>query len=266
MCYFAILVIVSHIQFFIMTSSWIIRMLKYYSLWGFHSIPFIRFGGNRMNLLIGYGQVLLCVWYMYIAFSPSETRKTLMLRLDVMNFSLYFITCIITCWLIFYDSYTKQAFQIKFWKQIMLVEQGCFEKMKLYKWIYLVTLALIIFIDTFIFVFALLDKSSSDLKGKMVHFIFLCITDNRTMFYILHLETIAYQLRKIEIQLKRLKVHNFRLFRKNYALVYEMSNYINSIFGLSHLALILISFHTSVTFLCLLYRQVNKQISIFSHS
>lgn len=44
----------------------------------------------------------------------------------------------------------------------------------------------------------------------------------------------------------------------NYQQAYEMCQHVNKIFGLSHLALILMTFHSSVTCLNLIYRQIVK--------
>lgn len=238
-----------------MCPNWLKKLLKYFSLWSFHFVSFAKVGGNVTSFFMFVGHIGLCSWCSFSAFNEFAKKQALMEFIDALNFCLYYITSSLLYWFILFDSHTNKRAQQTFWKSYNRAnEQSCSE-LNLQKDKYLTAMISLLIADVLTCAIALASETNTDV-GRIMHLTFLCVVDHRMFFYLLHLKVIAFQLQKIqEISF----TNRFHLIRDQYKIVFEMSEYANIIFDLSHLALIMLSFHSSVTFLNFIYRLVQRK-------
>lgn len=244
-----------------MFPKWLRNILKYFSLWSFHSVPFVKIGGTITTNVVLIFHIGLCAWCSFCAYREFIRKQALMEFIDVLNFFLYYITSASLYWFIIYDSYTKKREQQLFWETYGRANKRLRSKLNLEKGKYLTVMILLIIADVFVCAIALIREIKTDF-GRIMHFTLLTVFDHRICFYFLHLKVIAFHLKEIQAQIKAITARNsnvlsmqrLHLIRDQYKLVYEMSDSVNRIFGISHLILIMLSFHSSVTFLNFSYR------------
>lgn len=97
-------------------SKWTENLLKYFSLFGFHSIALLSCCEKSMNLLIFAIQIVVCLFCTIRTFYAFIESKSIMSFLDAINFFLYYLSCAFTYWLIILDSYTNQTVEFAFWR------------------------------------------------------------------------------------------------------------------------------------------------------
>lgn len=248
-----------------MFSNRIKYLLLYYSLWSFHSISWARIGGKFIRSIVFLFQIVLCTWCSFSAFASFLEEKSSMEYLDAYNFLLYYIHCAVAYWWIIYDSYVKKSDQQKFWN-IFLMDNEKFKPKFEFK-IKSILIPFIIFIIGDISILGLTvihANSVGSATNTIMRYFFMNIFDQRIFYYVFYQKVIAFQLQKIDFQLKKIRknhpmsetqVVEIKKIRDSYKCVYEMVEYVNSIFGLSHLALFAISFQSAITFLNFAYRQ-----------
>lgn len=256
-----------------MFSNRIKCLLIYYSLWNFHSIPWARFDRQSIRSLTLLFNIVLCVWCSYSTFTSFLEEESLMEYLDAFNFLLYYINCAVSFWCIIYDSWVKKYDQQKFW-DIFLMNNKKFQPKFEFKIKSIITPLLVLIIGDFLILCLTLIRSNSvgSATCTIMHYFFINIFDQRIFFYVFYLKVIAIHLQNIDFQLNEIKKTNpiserqvvlkkIKNIRNSYKCVYEMVEYVNSIFGLSHLALFSISFQSSITFLNFAYRQFHRKFS-----
>lgn len=246
-----------------MYRKWVERFLKYFSLWGFHVVPTLKFGGDITSALIFVFHFGLSSWCSYTAYNQFAKKLALMEFIDMLNFCLYFITCSSLYWFIIFDSYTKKREQKHFW----IIYQRANEKSQLSvkKGKYAAVLIMLIMADLLSCILALIHENETDV-GRIMHFTFLTVVDHRVFFYILHLKVIAFQLGKIKTEINQELQSNRLLFIRNqYEHAFEMSDHVNKIFGISHLVLIMLTFHSSITYLNFIYRLLQRKFNKYNN-
>lgn len=256
---------------------WMKYLLKYFNCFGFHSLPVARVGGKSGSTVIFTLHIVLCIWCSISTFTSFLEEQTFMEFIDSLNFLLYYITSASCYWFIIYDSYTKQTFQQGFWDIFQRINEHFHSQADLKIWGSLMVFILIIIGDLTVLTISLVYTNSIGTPScVLMHCIFLSVFDHRIFFFLLHLNVIAFQLDKIDSKLKHMnklavqsqfvlfeinkhELHRLKWIQDYYKLVYEMTENMNAIFGVSHLGLFLLSFHSSVTFLNFIYRQfLNK--------
>lgn len=246
-----------------MYRKWVERFLKYFSLWGFHVVPALKFGGDITSALIFVLHFGLSSWCSYTAYNQFAKKLALMEFIDMLNFCLYFITCSSLYWFIIFDSYTKKREQKHFW----IIYQRANEKLQLSveKGKYAAVLIMLIMADLLSCILALIHENETDV-GRIMHFTFLTVVDHRVFYYILHLKVIAFQLEKIKTEINQELQSNRLLFIRNqYEHAFEMSDHLNKIFGISHLVLIMLTFHSSITYLNFIYRLLQRKFNKYNN-
>lgn len=252
-----------------MCPKWIEYILKYYSLFGLHFIPNARFGGKSTSLLIYFIQIGLCIWCSFWAFKAFIEEQKLISFLDALNFFLYYLTSALTYWAILYDSYTKKDILRGFWQNFTEISQKCATQFDLNKWNFLFAFILLLVLDTIMSGLALY-RTFINSEDNVTHYHFLAIYDQRIFFYLLHVKIVTFQLQKIENELKyihqckgylsenfvSLTENQFKWIRNYYRLINEMVDNMNNAFGISNLAITLLSFHSAITFSNFVYRQI----------
>lgn len=240
-------------------------MLKYYSFVGVHYMPAMKIGGKYLIFLIFLAQIGLGMWCSVVVLKFLIEMNTLMERLDGLNFFLFQICSLMTFWLMLYDSFQYRNAQFEFWRIFSRINRDFCQQNDMKKWIYLSILFGLLLLDTTYFVLALSHKNTSSTSNKIMQYLFLNFLDHRKLFYLLHLKVIAFQLHKIECDLKQNDKIHLNWLRRYYVLTYEMCDLTNTIFGLSQLSLILLSFHSFITYSNSIYRMMNRQLKMFNY-
>lgn len=267
-----------------MFPKWLILVLKYFNLWGFHFIPFAKFGGKKTCLFINFVNVMLCTWCSLIVLKTFLNQQIQMEFLDAMNFLFLHIAFSISFWLIIFDSYTNRSVQNSFWEIVSQIDKKLNSQTDLNGWTYLIPLFALLITSSSIFVSIMIQDRDIGFATKLMYIFCIYTFDQRIFFYFLHLKVIANQLWKIKTELKGMSeqklrfngipkhlclvnaVHlqnRFRWIHAYYQLVSEMTENVNFIFGFSHLALLLLYFHSSFTYLNFIYRQTQNKFENF---
>lgn len=270
-----------------MSPKWLTILLKYFSFWGFHCVPSVKFGGSTASSLIFVFHIVFCSWCSFVVLRAFAEQQAIMEFLDALNFFLNFITFAASYWLIIFDSYTNQTDQNKFWKIYSKIQEEYGHKFDMKKWDYFVPSIVLLIGSSSIYTLVLIRENITGVATIMMNIAFLYIFDHRLFFYLLHLKAIAFQLWKIDNQLKEMmntnpllngdseRMHSiqflhdrnqFKWIRRYYEMIYQMCESVNTIFGWSHLALVMLNFHTSVTFLSFIYRLIYGKFDAFDNS
>lgn len=249
-----------------MSLKWIINLRKYFHVMGFLSKTGDNVREKLPNFIILTIHISLSAWCSLCAFESFIEELNLMEFLDALNFFVYYAFFAVTYWLIIYDSYTKQHDESAFWNMFSQINDGI--STNIGKWMYLGPLVLLFGGNIIVMITIAFYEDTSGFFTKAMSFIFLWIYDNRVFYYFLHLKIIAFQLQKIEIELKQLqkKCRRKRLkwICSYHKLAHEMCVKVNSSFGLSNLAMLLLCFHCLVTFLNFIYRQLHQKFYKFN--
>lgn len=245
-----------------MFSNWIRFYLKYYSLFGFHSIDSARIGGKLTTTFIFIIQLVLGIWCMLWAFQAFEMEKRNIEYLDALNFFLFYLTTSVAYWPIIYDTYKNRRNQNAFWQRFNRINNGFIIHINADKWDFLGAFIALGVIDLILFVLTIVRALSNHLE-LVFHYIFIIVFDQRIIFYLFHLKTVTFQMRKILHIVNNQRYANTIMFR-DYELIYEMIDDMNETFGWSNLGLILLNFHTSVTFASFIYSQKHHSFYQFN--
>lgn len=232
-------------------------MLKYYSFWGVHYMPAMQIGGKYTFVSIFLAQIGLGVWCLFVVINFLAEMNTLMEHLYGLNIFFHYIGSLLTFWLMVYDSFQYRNAQFEFWYIYSRINQQFCSQTNMKKCIYLSILIVLLCVDTTYLLLSLILSNKSSLSGKFMQYLFLNFVDNRKLFYLLHLKVLAFQLHKIELDLKHCENVSFAWMRRYYKLIYEMSDHVNTIFGWSQLSLILLSFHSLIRYSNASYRIMN---------
>lgn len=255
-----------------MRQKWTIYMFKYFSLFGFHAMPLLRIGGEYVKFVILSMQLAVCSWYFFDVVTNFRLLTTIMDYLDALNMFSYSTTCILTFMLIIYDSCANRNAQNEFGRNLMEAHVKYFPKMDILNWNYLITLT-ILSIGAFLdLLFALLhyDDKFNQISYSLIQYHIFIIYDNRIFYYLLHLRVICVQLQKIESELRFMRKQTFnhdklKWIQDYYKLIYDMCEHVNTIFGLSQLALILSIFQSSITILNSSFSLNKKKIEFLNY-
>lgn len=248
-----------------------VYIFKYFSLCGFHSMPSMRIGGKYVRFIILLGYFAVCSWWFFSSLKTFSGLLIFMDYLDALNITLYNMTCIVTFSLIIYDSCVKQNAQNAFGRSLIEANLKYFPEMPILNWNYIITLILLLIGASLDFVYAvILYDEFNQIHHNFIQYLIFTVYDNRIFFYVLHLRVILVQLRKIQSELRLMQEQTFDHYKLKWAqdyykLIYEMCEYVNEMFGMSNLALILSTFHTSVTLLNSAFRSSQKRFDLLNY-
>lgn len=235
---------------------------------GFQSAECVNIIEKSLSFIILSIHIGLSAWSSAYVFHSFVDELKLMELLDAMNFLLHYTFGALTYWIIIYDSCTKYRLEVAFWRMFEKTHDGIYSQSNFPIWSYLSPLICLLSGDILSSTMALTFENTSDSYTKVMEFTFMWIYDNRGFFYFLHLKVIAAQLQEIEIEIERLKTHfnekRFEWIHDRYKMLHEMCEMVNAIFELSNVAILLFSFHSAVTFLNFVYRQVHNKFIKFN--
>lgn len=248
-------------------------MLKYYTLWGFISIPFDSVSKKYSNWLIFVIHVGFCSWSSFNTLKSFFKAFAFIGFLNSVNVFLYILTCVGTYWLIVYDCYTKRKLQHAFWMICEKISDHFCSLELMQKSNCLTILIAYSIVDVIICLATIFGENVTSPSSKLVHLVFISVIDQRVSFYVFHAKLIEFQLRTISAKLTMISTHesfgvsesfngrHFKYICNYYELVHQMSERINAIFGWSQLAIIVMSFHSNAAFLNSAYSQTKETFS-----
>lgn len=261
-------------------------ILKYYSLYNFHSLSSAKVDGKLIRCVILIFHVSLCTWCTINTLDYMPKMQAIMARLDALYLFGYYISCAVIYWLIIFESFTKQSVQNAFWQSYLTIHKRfCFET-EIKKRTNLITIVLLPVIDVVVFLIVVTTERATRPSTKIMHFIYLDLCAHRMYFYVLHVKIIAFQLRQLSMELKKIRelveycvyqqkrsvVQYDQLMKEKlnwilnyYKIVYDMSDNVNRIFGWSHLALVLLNCYCIFSFLNFFYRNFEKKFNKFNY-
>lgn len=203
-------------------SKWTENLLKYFSLFGFHSIPLLSCCEKSMNLLIFAIQIVVCLFCTICTFYAFIESKSIMSFLDAINFFLYYLSCAFTYWLIIFDSYTNQTVEFAFWKHFyQFTERIKCRPIISEKLNFLHVFFLLLIFDAIVFIYALLYETASSAMYKSINFIFSVVFEHRLFFYYLHMKVVAYGFHDIETMAISLRLQQ-KFFTQNFEPLLEI--------------------------------------------
>lgn len=268
-----------------MMPKWVSYYLFYYRLYGFYPKNSKNLGGQILNSVIFIGHIILCTWCSIRAVDTFMEEQSLMEFLDAFNFFTYYLNYGLLYWLIIYDSYANRTATQEFWYIFIRFNKQFCKRMNFQAGAYLISSIALTTFNLSMFAFTIIcENSVGSTMSIIMHHIFINIFDKRMLFYILHLKVIAYELMVIELELTQLEKLNrynrkkgekkrlfmyeleekeFKRIREYYGLVHEMASSMNTVFGWSHVTLVIMIFHTLVTYLNFAYGQIHKKFSNF---
>lgn len=175
---------------------WINSFSKYFSLFGFHSIVSAKFGGKRFRHLTFAIQIVLCIWCTLYAFRTFIAEKRSIDFLDALNFFIFYLTTAVAYWLILYDTCKNLSIQNAFWQRFDRINDKLSVQIDLNGWDFLGAFIAICVIDLILFVLTIIRilNNSSD---YVFHYNFIIIFDQRMFFYLLYLNAVILQMRRI---------------------------------------------------------------------
>lgn len=258
-----------------MFPKWISFVLKYCTLWGFYSPPCSSLQSKLFSFPIFCLHFGLCTWCSLNYIKSFFHMQRLIEFLDVLNFLFYYVNCAIAYWFIIYDSYSKRKVQHAFWNIFERINEGSssFSTSKIANCSCLAIFIKLSIADILIFFLSIIGDNLSSSSDKIVHFIYTCVIDNRTFYFLLHMKLIAIELQKINARFPVFHQNKqssevmrnvidipMKKTRSYYQSVYEMCQNANQIFGWSQLTLIILCFQSFVTFLNYTYSRTTGKI------
>lgn len=233
-----------------MFPKWITFILTYYSLWGFCFILPAKYNKKSIMFVIIASHCALVTSSIFCVFKTFPPLLKHAGPLDALNLLLFYIVSILSYLMIICDSYVNRVSQFEYWEKFSRIKEDFCAQINLTKWSYLIALV-VLHVGNF----------SYPASDKFMYLHFFCIIDNRMLFYVLHLKVISSQLCRMETELKLIQHfdgYGFKWIRGYYEIIHEMCNLVNSVFGLSNLAILMMIFHTALTFLNCLYLLIQK--------
>lgn len=233
-----------------MFPKWITFILTYYSLWGFCFILPAKYNKKSFMFVIIASHCALVTSSIYCVFKTFSPLLKHTGPLDVLNLLLYYIVSILSYLMIICDSYVNRVNQFEYWEKFSRIKEDFCAQINLRKWSYLIALVV-------------LNVGNCSYPGsdELMNLHSFCIIDNRMLFYVLHLKVISSQLWTIKTELNLIQHfdgYRYKWIRGYYEIVHEMCNLVNSVFGFSNLAILMMIFHTALTFLNSLYLLIQK--------
>lgn len=250
-----------------MFPTWITCLLKYHSFFGFHFINPIKVRGKSLSVLIVLLHIGLCAWCSYGSLITFANEiDNLMEHLDALNFLLYYTTSALTYALIIYDSCANRCAEIKFWQIYSQIDAKFCEQKSTENRFNLFVMVLMYVIDASISILSVASEHTTSSAYLIRHHIYLIVCNNHILFYVLHLNVIEIQYRKLEAGLNEMRQQKrFNWIRNYYGLVCDMSDQLNNFFGWSQLASVLLNFHSILTFFNFIYRQIHRKFDKFNY-
>lgn len=131
-----------------------------------------------------------------VCLSNVHCRKRSIDFLDALNFFIFYLTTAVAYWLILYDTCKNLSIQNAFWQRFDRINDKLSVQIDLNGWDFFGAFIAICVIDLILFVLTIIRifNNSSD---YVFHYNFIIIFDQRMFFYLLYLNAVILQMRRI---------------------------------------------------------------------
>lgn len=201
----------------------------------------------------------MCTLY---AFRTFVAEKRTVGFLGALNFFFFYLTTAVAYWLIVYDTCKNHRIQNAFWQRFNRINDALSVQIDLNEWDFFGAFIAICIVDLILFVLTIV-RTLNNSSEYVFHYNFIIIFDQRMFFYLLYLNAVILQMRRILNQIKCQPKMRSSIF-EYYRLIYEMIDNMNEAFGWSNLALILYNFQATITFASFLYRISHRKFIAFN--
>lgn len=241
----------------------IVRMLNIFDVIGFDTGS-TKISKNRIFIHFIYlVQIVTAIFFAVFTFTALSEFNSSLRLLEVVNNMVQYSATLFTYWIIILETYVQHQAHKYFWEICKhMDEQFCIQlNQKFYSYIFkFVEFNLMTFL---IFIIHSIISFSA-MKISLAYLFLVKMCQLRVFYYLFCLEVVNFQLKMAHCEIKEMKRistkvdFNLRRFRKIYYNIYEMTEYLNKIFGWSQAAAILFCFYFLSTDLCYLYDYFDK--------
>lgn len=250
-----------------MYPKWMRVLLVFFDCWGF-STQFFRSSNHQNIYRLIFFMHMIMASISTLVMTQFFTRPTFLLdRLGAINETLKLISILLVYWISTIELFFKQKTQKRFWNIVENIDkqfcchQNIYFKSLILKLIIYNIFGLLLFIN---YLVRIIIKQRNDVQSFWIVF-WLCysfigiLRENQIFYYLFSVEYIKTELSVINREVSEMckngsllsvkffvkTFHHNRVkwFRKFYASIYDLYEVINTVFGWSNCAAILISFH-----------------------
>lgn len=253
------IVINNTVKSIIMFLPWMSKLLMYFDLWGLFT-QFNRFKFSRLIFVlhivfVSASSYLICRYLL----RPVDDK------LGTLNESLKFIALIFSYWLSIFELYLKRRTQKRFWHHVQYIDRHFCGHQRFSLANYLLNLKIYFCVSAISYV-RYFQRIISTIGLEFIYFWCPCVFvilgfQNRSFYYLFYLEFIKHELQMIDHEISEIvyayvnvkfnarnvltmKFHRnrFKWTRQYYGTVHSLCGILNSVFGWSNVAAILLSF------------------------
>lgn len=218
-------------------------LLTYFDVCGFNSgwskLSSSRKAIHRTNIT----HILMAVFFtlfkihMILGFSTVRLVKAI-------NFMLQYSAALYTYWCIIIDSHLQMQKHRHFWQTVQRIDKFYCPQNKFTIKYYLLKFGLCFFTSALAILVIILAGNLSQSEVVIMYIFLIKICEARVFYYIFCVEVLRFQLKQLKDALKNHPYHlrRIRWIRQYYDRVYEMSNFLIGVFGLSQVAAVLFCF------------------------
>lgn len=248
-------------------------LLNYFDVCGFNS-GLSKLSRSRKAIYItNTMHILMVIFVSFYQFRWMMKYFLSVQSLEVVNYLLQYLATLYTYCFIMLDSNLQMRKHRQFWRVFKQIDEFYHQQNGLNITSYLSKFLLCFFISSFVILIVIVTTENlSDIEALFVYLFLIKVSEARVFHYLLCLEVLKFQLKTIENSLinRPSDIRQFKWMRGHYHYIYEMVNCLNSIFGLSQVAIILFCFYfflTDVNFIYVsLYTVEQTALRIMSKS
>lgn len=266
-----------------MFSKWIVVLLKYYDFLGYYT---------EFALTTKYHHAVFVVFLLHIFLASCLSAFSIQYillpdfypMLTMINSSFQLFCVLIVYWAVIIESYLRRNVQKQFWRILEVIESQHYRRVHSQLTSYLIK-----FFEFFVaFVLAQITLNAQFISHTgliscylLAYLILVKISQDRMLYYLLHVELLHIELKMIEQEVQRMVIisrnkcsllnthltmenqrNRFKCIRDYYRLAYDLNVCINSIFGWSHFATILCYFYFLLTDLNWAYAKISERVQM----
>lgn len=256
---------------------WMSKLLLYFDLWGL----FTQF--NRLFKQSKFSRLIFILHIFLVSASSYLICKYLLRpvsdKLGTVNDVLKHIVLLFSYWLSIFELYLKRRTQNRFWHHVQHIDRHFCSHQRFSLANYMFNLKVYFCISAISYI-GFLQRIISTIGLEFIYFWFPCVFvvlgfQNRSFYYLFYLEFVKHELKMIDHEISEIvnayenvkfnarnvltmKFHRnrFKWTRQYFESVHSLCGILNSVFGWSNVANILLSFHFVLTDINWLYWKI----------
>lgn len=206
---------------------------------------------------------------MALLFSLYKVRLILqsyrgVVLIEVINYMLQYTAALCDYWLIIFDAILYRQEHRRFWTYFQHIDQSYSNQCHFNPMRYFLKFVSFFFASFLCIAAIILTNPLATDEAAYAYLPLIFICEFRIFYYIFYLELLHFQLKKIDenclLKKKGIELHEMKWIRDYVHCVYEMTNLLNEIFGLSQLTGIMFCFYlfaTKSNFMLIHFNEIN---------